>query len=721
MAQAPRLQVARVEAREGVVLRLTGVIDDTFDTTQILRGLQGVLVIDMAGVSRITSYGVRKWTNVLAQIPIQYFFINCRPSIVSQFNIVFGFAGRGQLLSLFVPYVCNACTHGFEVLWNTVKRHEEIAAYQVPDEVCPACGGAGSFDDLAEQYFGYVAGCPVPSVSRAVETLLALAEGRAGGEEPRPVARVNKEIADGVTASWLSGPIDERARFSRVLDGLEGNVVIVAENVSAANPDSIAKVLSAARSQGVNLYLGRLSPSFVEALARRPELAAGTTILSVRVPFTCRACGLETTIVLDDRLRDVFGSMPKTGITCPSCGGGPTDLVAASDVRSALETLPFGEAPTAVRRYLEGHPSGTGAGVGTTDHPATPNRIGSYRLVRPLGAGGMAEVFLAVQTGPDGFERTVALKCIHPHLSRLELFVSMFVQEAQLAARLSHPNILPIHELGKAEDRYYYSMEYVRGWDLATVLETAGSQRKQMPIELACHIVADVLAALEAAHEHRHETGTPMPIVHRDVSPSNILISSTGLIKLTDFGIAKAADTVMHTESGVLKGKLPYMAPERFQEGQPVDARQDLFAAAVVLHECLTGKSLFRRTNDYKTIEALCDAPVPLVADERAGAHPELDRILARGLARAADARFATAREFRDALLEYLAQQGERTTPVGGPDLAAWLGELFVRGSTVRPQTSPADDADTDPVYRTPRTRVDEATTQVQPGSIKKS
>ena len=219
--------------------------------------------------------------------------------------------------------------------------------------------------------------------------------------------------------------------------------------------------------------------------------------------------------------------------------------------------------------------------------------LGSYDLVRHLATGGMAEIWLARQSGPGGFDRELAIKRILPHLAREKRFVSMFLDEARIASGLRHPNIVQIYELGEADGEFFIAMEYIEGADLADLLDEAETSGIEFPIAISVRIIADILAALDFAHDFRVD-GVPQHIVHRDVSPHNVLIGTDGIIKLVDFGIAHAVERHAKTETGLVKGKLSYMAPEQIEQAA-VDRRADVFAAGVLLYELLTNKPPFGR------------------------------------------------------------------------------------------------------------------------------
>ena len=232
---------------------------------------------------------------------------------------------------------------------------------------------------------------------------------------------------------------------------------------------------------------------------------------------------------------------------------------------------------------------------------------GRYFLLEKVATGGMAEVFRAKRKGVEGFEKVVAVKRILPHLSSNKDFVEMFIAEAKMVASLSHPNIVQIFDLGKIDETYYIAMEFVEGKDLRTILTRARNRSTLPGVDLAALIAARISAALEYAHRHRDSEGRELRIVHRDVSPQNILLSDEGEVKLVDFGIAKAATKASHTDTGSLRGKLLYMSPEQAW-GKALDKRSDLFALGAVFFEILTGHLLFSASSEMSVLERVREA-----------------------------------------------------------------------------------------------------------------
>jgi len=284
--------------------------------------------------------------------------------------------------------------------------------------------------------------------------------------------------------------------------------------------------------------------------------------------------------------------------------------------------------------------------------PGEGERLDRFELVAELASGGMATVYLARFVGMAGFKRFVAIKRLHPHLAKEHDFIQMFLDEARLAARLHHPNVVPILEIGVQQDQQYYVvMEYIEGDTAGHLLGRAAHVNRKVPVAVGVRIMLDALTGLHAAHELADEDGTPLDIVHRDVSPQNILVGVDGVARITDFGVAKAATRLQNaTQSGQLKGKLAYMSPEQVRGNLPVDRRADVFAAGIVLWEMLTGYRLFKAEGEAETLFKVVAAEVPSIRAYEPSVPPELEVVVMRALAREPSQRFRTAADFAEAL-----------------------------------------------------------------------
>ncbi len=299
--------------------------------------------------------------------------------------------------------------------------------------------------------------------------------------------------------------------------------------------------------------------------------------------------------------------------------------------------------------------------------------FGDYVLLRKIAQGGMAEVFLAKRRGVEGFEKTVAIKRILPELSWNREFVTMFINEAKIAARLSHPNIVQIFDFGKIESYYFIAMEFIAGENLRTVLQRADEKRLPMLPGLAALIIARACAGLEHAHRKTDESGKPMRIVHRDISPQNVLVSYEGEVKVVDFGIAKAVAENPEATRGVLKGKLAYLSPEQVG-GENLDARSDLFSIGLVFYELLTGGKLFDRHDPGEILDAIVRVDSEEVSRSIPNLHKRLREVLQRSLHVTPSGRYASAGEMQQALEDYLREQGD---PGGTMQLTNFMRILF--------------------------------------------
>jgi serine/threonine-protein kinase len=288
-----------------------------------------------------------------------------------------------------------------------------------------------------------------------------------------------------------------------------------------------------------------------------------------------------------------------------------------------------------------------------------PCRFGKYTLIRRLATGGMAELFLAIQKSVAGFEKLIVIKRILPVLNQDRAFIEMLLHEARVAATMSHPNIVQIFDVGAVDGSYFIAMEHVHGEDLRSIVrQMRKSQVLEFPLEHALSIVLGVCAGLSYAHEKRDLDGTPLNIVHRDISPQNVVVTFTGDVKIVDFGIAKSDANVQEqaTRSGKLKGKIPYMSPEQAR-GEVIDWRTDIFATGVMLFELTTGKRLFKGASEYETLRLICDRDYPSPSQVRFGYPRELEAIVMRALAKDRQHRWQSAREFQGALEEFVRRE----------------------------------------------------------------
>jgi serine/threonine-protein kinase len=286
------------------------------------------------------------------------------------------------------------------------------------------------------------------------------------------------------------------------------------------------------------------------------------------------------------------------------------------------------------------------------DPTAPPLRLGNYEPLLELASGGMATVYIARQLGAAGFERIVVVKRVHRHLLGNRDFYDMFRDEARVASIIKHPNVVPVIdvvEVTQPERELFLVMDYVESSSLATLRKAAHEEKQRIPVPILARILYDVLMGLHAAHTAIDMQGHPLDVVHRDVSPQNVIVGIDGSTRLIDFGVAKASHRLTETKSGSVKGKYSYMAPEQAR-GAEVDRRTDIFAAGVVLHECLTDRRLFRGENELDTVRRIMEAEIPAPSTVQPAIPAALDAVTLKALARPMDQRFQTAIEMAEAI-----------------------------------------------------------------------
>jgi serine/threonine-protein kinase len=321
-------------------------------------------------------------------------------------------------------------------------------------------------------------------------------------------------------------------------------------------------------------------------------------------------------------------------------------------------------------------------------------RLGRYELLAPLGAGGMAEVYRARTQGPGGFERQVVIKRILPDQSNDPEFVSMFTSEARILGMLHHANVVQAYDFGEDNGTLFLALEYVDGPSVSRLLRTLRAANRKIPPVIAAYIAREVCRALAYVHDLKDASGEALNIIHRDVTPSNIVMTAAGGVKLLDFGVAKFKAAQQLTKTGTVKGKPAYLAPEQL-EGKPIDGRVDLFALGIVVHEMLTLEHLFAGDSDLVTVKKIMEMEIPAPSAKRADVPPDLDRIVMRALQRDRRKRYGSAAEMARELDEVVLNAKLRFE-----DVATFVAEIEAeaarQGKTPRPLrlvTPPAAEA----------------------------
>lgn len=675
--------IERVPLGPVTYLAIQGVIDETFSPAAAAAGLSGHVIVDLGRVERISSFGVRQWMTFVRERPpgtSGLWVVHAPPVVVDQLSMVEGFAGASVVLSVLAPYRCPRCKEDRLRVIDLRREAAALGQSAAPARTCTACASSLEFADVAEEFFAFLRRHAPAPPDPAVDEALALLSGAPAAGSGSALKIVEGDLTFVRLAGTLRGDLSVR----RLAGGVEGRAAYDFAFVRGAAPEAIGRLreVFALASERARVYLWRVPPAIAAALLA-PGLPRGTAIASLWIEATCRCCG-------ETRAHRVRVAEPPRGRAaavgsseaCRVCGA-PAAAVATPEAAPLLAASAAVDAPWEAIELLELRALAQSLGdvnaamtptpaPAATPEPARPPAAAPVpapaeegprlQLLRLIGQGGMAEVFLARQAGLKGFEKYVVVKRILPHLARTRSFVEMLFAEARAQAHLNHPNIVQIHDVGVLDGAPYISMEYVRGADLGTLMRALIGQGVSLPTEHALRIAAEIAGALDHAHAYVDPVGQPHPVVHRDVSPHNILLSVEGAVKLTDFGVAKVMGEAGFTEPGTFKGKIGYVSPETVQ-GTEIDGRADLFSLGVVLYELLTMRAPFRKSTEAATVQAIARDP-PAPPDRLNPAVPgDVAGVVLRSLEKRPEHRFQTGGVLREAIEALMARHGYRSTP----------------------------------------------------------
>ncbi|MBM7115674.1 serine/threonine-protein kinase [Archangium primigenium] len=652
-------------------VRIAGVIDETFPLTSSMTDLGGLIIVDLGQVERISSFGVRRWIEFASKMPqggISLYVVNAPPVMVDQLNMVEGFSGVARVLSVLAPYMCRACGEDRLRLVDLQAESAVIAEGRAPEHSCPVCAGKLEFADLPSEFFDYARRQQFGTVDPVVLRYLRATTPSA----PASLTTHLKIVQDDITYVTLASELKSDLNVRRLASGLEGRVAFDFSHVSKVDAEAIPKLeqVLATAAQGAQVVLCRVTSPVLSALARFSK-PLSARINTLWLPCECRNCGHEhqqRTLAFEYLTKLRANASPER--ECPICGGTArlpaipqlVPLLSRSSlVEEHLEDIEALE-PRALSQYLFGN---TNAEPGNQkgSNSDISNSLGHNKLqiIRRLGQGGMAEVFLAKQVGVKGFEKFVVMKKILPQFAENTEFVDMLFAEARANARLTHPNVVQTFDVGLSDSVAYILMEYVRGPDLKKLMNELKRKGLALPLEHSLRVVAETAAGLHYAHSYVDPAGVPHPVVHRDVSPHNVLISLDGAIKLSDFGIAKVQGEE-NTRAGVLKGKISYISPEA-AAGRPLDARNDVFALGVVLFELLTGQLPFKRDHDAATLSAIVREPAPVPSQLKPAIPQDVSDLILRALVKDPARRTPSAAALREEIEAVMAHHRLNSSP----------------------------------------------------------
>ena len=621
--------VELVTVGEATLVSVAGLVDERFLGFGDI-GAMRTVVLNVSGMTRMTSFGVRQWLKAMDALPktiTDLYLLGCPTFFVDQLNMVLNFGGAGKVLTVVAPHTCPSCGVESGETVDVLAERAALAKGGLPEKECARCGGKLEFDETPESYFAFVSKYAASSIHPAAAQLLATrglyASSDVAAEKP---PKIIKLVHGSVTYFRIIGTIGSMFRARPFLVGAEGEIVIDLAEVDrfdAAAQKEWRRLLKSLAAQVSAVTLVDVSESFLAVAGDTVTLARNIAVASVLVPYGCVDC--RRTSHESVGLEQVTWPIQFQPHVCATCGGTTRSELPAEalqPLQKASTTAPLASAKVIGQRdeilsraLTDANVAQAGEGA-TAAITADDTILGKYKIVQRLSAGGMAEVFLAKQVGIGGFEKPVALKRIQRKLLETRhLAIELFLNEAKIAGRLMHPNIVQVLDVGEVQGALYLAMEYVHGKDLGKLIKKLQQSRTIMPLGEACYIVREVAQALHHAYWSTDMTGKRLAVVHRDISPQNIILSFDGAVKLLDFGVAMSA--VTEHASTMIVGKWLYMSPEATTNGQ-IDHRSDLFSLGVILYLLCSGSVPFTGSE-----------PKEIVKKIRAGQYSPLHHVVA--------------------------------------------------------------------------------------------
>jgi eukaryotic-like serine/threonine-protein kinase len=696
-ANRPKAGVEMKTAGDAGLLHVIGLVDENFTGFGTIAPGVKNLVIDVSQMTRMTSFGVRQWLKAIDALPksiSDLYLLGCPTFFVDQLNMVLNFGGPGKVLTVVAPYTCPSCgTESGETI-DVLAERATLATGGVPDKDCPRCAAKLEFDETPESYFSFVTKYAASTIQQPAAQLLASAglynATDVAAEKP---PRIIKLVHGPVTYFRIIGTIGSMFRARPFLVGAEGEVVIDLAEVDrfdALGHREWRRLIKSLVGQVPSVTLVDVTDSFLVVASDSFSMAKTISVWSVLVPYFCIDCGR---IAMESRpLEGASWPLQFPEQVCSKCGGATQSALrpeALSPLQKANTTTPKASAKLIAQRQEVLSRALADANVAHAGDAASASLspddtiLGKYKIVRRLSAGGMAEVFLAKQVGIGGFEKPVALKRIlRQLLESRHLAVDMFLNEAKIAGRLMHPNIVQVLDVGEVGGVLYLAMEFVHGKDLRDVLKKLRASRSVMPLGDACFIVGQVAQALHHAYWSTDLAGKQLAVIHRDVSPHNVMLGYDGGVKLLDFGVAMSGVTE-HAET-MIAGKWAYMSPEHTTNQQQIDHRSDLFSLGVMMYLLVTGSMPFSGNDPreiVKKIRAGAYKPIKQVAPDVPDAIGDL---VARLLSPNPDDRPKTGQEVATTLSQFTRSYGIESSATR---VSALLTQLFANETPEVPLT----------------------------------
>ncbi|MDQ3335000.1 MAG: serine/threonine protein kinase [Myxococcota bacterium] len=654
-------------ASDGAVLvQLAGFVDEKFAGFGEVGDVRAI-VLDVSGMTRMTSFGVRQWIKALDALPkaADVYLFGCPTFLVDQLNMVLSFGGPCKVLTVAAPFTCTSCGVESSEVIDVCSERATLLQGTIAPRVCRRCGQALELDESPESYFAFARRYGATMVNSAAAQLLA-AHGLyttliASETEPDKPPKIIKLVHGTVTYYRIIGSINGLFRARQFLIGAEGEIVLDLAEVERFEPSGLSewkRLLKGLATQVPSVTLVDVNQSYLSNAGDTLLIARNIIVASLLV---ARRCGECARISNDStNLANVTVPMSFRPGVCSRCGG-TTESLMKLDTLAPLQkasTVPLkASADIVARRDELMSRAMTDANVAQAGDNATAavsaddTILGKYKILQRLSVGGMAEVFLANQIGIGGFEKPVALKRIQRKLlDSRHMAIDMFLNEAKIASRLTHPNIVQVLDVGEAGGALYLAMEYVHGKDLRGVTKRLKQNGDALlPLGDTLHIIREVAQALHYAYWSTDMSGQRLSVVHRDISPHNIILGYDGSVKLLDFGVAMSSVTE-HAES-IVVGKWHYMAPEATTNGK-VDHRSDLFSLGVILYLLVSGQMPFTDRE-----------PKAILKKIRAGVYTKLDEV-------------AVVPEALATLVHRMMAARPEDRPATGQDVAAQLADI---------------------------------------------
>jgi len=675
---------------DAALVTVTGLVDEQFSGFgQVAKAK--TLVIDVSGITRMTSFGVRQWLkaiDALSKSLTDVYLLGCPTFFVDQLNMVLNFGGPAKVLTAMAPYSCLSCGSESAEPIDVVTDRANLTT-QPPDKQCRHCGSKLELDESPESYFAFASQYGASNIHSAAAELLA-AKGLytpVGASSEKP-PRIIKLVHGSVTYFRVIGTIGTLFRARPFIVGAEGEVVIdlaEVEQFDASGLKEWRRLLKTLAGQVSAVTLVDVGASLLATAGDTLTLARNIIVASLRAPYLCVDCG--RTSEESENLTALTWPPSLDDRVCSTCGGATRCQLSPQawlPLQKASTSPPAASAKLVAAREEILSRALTDASVAQAGDAgvaaASDTILGKYKIIRRLSGGGMADVFFAKQIGIGGFEKPVALKRIQNKLlADRQQAIELFLNEAKIAGRLTHPNIVQVLDVGEVSGALYLAMEYVHGKDLREIVKTLQRTKSRLPLADACYVVREVALALDHAYWSTDIAGKRLSVVHRDVSPHNIILGYDGTVKLLDFGVAMSSIT--ETAEKLIVGKWTYMAPEVTMSSVP-DHRSDLFSLGVVLYLLCTGAMPFAGSTPQEIVPKVRAGEYMSVTELAPSVPHRLAALIARLLASNPERRPQRGQDVVNELNEIMRQNFLESS---GPQLAQLIAQLVPQVSSSAP------------------------------------